>query len=74
MNKIEIAIRDCKSHIQNLENEKLILNAELNAFKKQLDSLQRIRDNKHIPHDEQHKPVTLTPVDEIYCSEGGKNE
>jgi hypothetical protein len=36
--------------------------AELDAYKKQLDNLERIRDNKHIPHDDQHKPMTLTPV------------
>ena len=60
MNKIEYAIRDCEEHINNLQNEKMILNAELDAFKKQLGSLERIRDNKSIPHDDQHKPVTLT--------------
>lgn len=60
MNKIEFAIRDCEEHIKNLQNEKMILNAELDAFKKQLGNLERIRDNKSIPHDDQHKPVTLT--------------
>jgi len=66
MNKIEFAIRDCEEHIKNLQNEKMILNAELDAFKKQLGILERIRDNKHIPHDDQHKPVTLaTSVDQL---------
>ena len=60
MNKIEFAIRDCEEHIKNLQNEKMILNAELDAFKKQLGNLERIRDNKSIPHDEQHRPITLT--------------
>jgi len=71
MNKIEFAIRDCEEHIKNLQNEKMILNAELDAFKKQLGNLERIRDNKSIPHDDQHKPKTLTSVDQIYCNEGG---
>jgi len=66
MNKIEFAIKDCEEHIKNLQNEKMILNAELDAFKKQLGNLERIRDNKHIPHDDQHKPVTLTAsVDQL---------
>jgi hypothetical protein len=66
MNKIEFAIRDCEEHIKNLQNEKMILNAELDAFKKQLGNLERIRDNKSIPHDDQHKPVTLTTsVDQL---------
>jgi hypothetical protein len=64
MNKIEVAIKDCEGHIRNLQNEKMILDAELTAFKKQLVNLERIRDNKSIPHDNQHKPVTLTPVKE----------
>ena len=55
MNKIEFAIKDCESHIKNLQSEKMILDAELAAFKKQLDTLERIRDNKNIPHDDQHK-------------------
>ena len=66
MNKIEFAIRDCEEHIKNLQNEKMILSAELDAFKKQLGNLERIRDNKSIPHDDQHKPVTLTTsVDQL---------
>jgi regulator of replication initiation timing len=52
MNKIEKAIADCKQHIKNLENERMILIAELDAYKKQLDNLERIKENKHIPHHE----------------------
>jgi len=57
MNKIEFAIRDCEEYIKNLQNEKMILNAELDAFKKQLGNLERIRDNKSIPHDD--TPTTV---------------
>ena len=52
MNKIERAIADCKEHIKNLQTEKMILDAELNVYKKQLDNLERIESNKHIPHHE----------------------
>ena len=52
MNKIERAIADCKEHIKNLEVEKMILNAEITAFKKQLDNLEAIERNKGIPHHE----------------------
>lgn len=52
MNKIERAIADCKEHIKNLQTENLILEAELSAYKKQLDNLERIESNKHIPHHE----------------------
>lgn len=51
MNKIERAIYDTKLHINHLENDRMILNAELNAYKKQLNALEAIKDNKSIPHD-----------------------
>jgi hypothetical protein len=57
MNKIDFAIKDCELHIKNLEQERMILNAELGAFKKQLDNLERIRNNKSIPHDDSIKIV-----------------
>jgi hypothetical protein len=34
------------------QKEKKILDAELNAYKKQLDNLERIESNKYIPHHE----------------------
>ncbi len=55
MNKIERAIADCKEHIKNLQTEKMILDAELNAYRKQLDNLERIEANKHILHHESLK-------------------
>ena len=57
MNKIEKAISDCKQHIKNLETERMILIAEIDAYKKQLDNLEAIERNKAIPYDDQHKPV-----------------
>ena len=50
MNKIEIAIRDIKTHLDNLQKDKIILNAEISAFQKQLDALESIERNKSIPH------------------------
>jgi regulator of replication initiation timing len=57
MNKIQRAISDCKQHIKNLETERMILMAEMDAYKKQLDNLEAIERNKGIPHDDCHKPV-----------------
>ena len=57
MNKIERAIADCKEHIKFLENERMILMAELDAYKKQLNNLERIEGNKNIPYDSQQKPT-----------------
>lgn len=50
MNKIERAIFDCKEHLKNLEKERMILIAEMDAYKKQLDNLERIKENKNIPN------------------------
>ncbi len=52
MNKIEYAIKDCKSQIDRLELERIMVQVELDTYKKQLDNLERIRDNKSIPHDD----------------------
>jgi len=54
MNKIERAIADLKQYIQNLETEKTLIYAELNAYKKQLDNLEAIERNDAIPHFEQN--------------------
>ena len=64
MNKIEVAIRDCEGQIKILQNQRMTIMAQLDVLKEQLNNLERIRDNKSIPHDDQHKPVTLTPVKE----------
>ena len=62
MNKIEIAIRDIKTHLDNLQKDKIILNAEISAFQKQLDALESIERNKSIPHS---NPCVVVTKDEI---------
>jgi len=62
MNKIEIAIRDIKTHLDNLQKDKIILNAEISAFQKQLDALECIERNKSIPHS---NPCVVVTKDEI---------
>jgi len=52
MNKIERAISDIKSHIKSLDSDILALETERKSFKKQLDALEKIRDDNSIPHDE----------------------
>ena len=76
MNKIERAIADCKQHIKHLENEKTLIYAELNAYRKQLDNLEAIERNKSIPHDntmdklvQAYTEKTLPIVNEIPCNE-----
>jgi hypothetical protein len=55
MNKIERAIYDTKLHLNNLKQDKIILQAEISAFQKQLESLESIERNKSIPHQEDTK-------------------
>ena len=52
MNKIERAIFDTKNHIKKLEKEKMLLSAELDAYKNQLNNLERIESDKSIPNEE----------------------
>lgn len=52
MNKIERAISDIKLHIKSLDSDILALETERKSFKKQLDALEKIRDDNSIPHDE----------------------
>ncbi len=51
MNKIERAIYNTNLHIKELEREILILNSKLKAYKDQLETLEVIRDDKHIKHE-----------------------
>ena len=66
MNKIEKAISDIESHIKSLDSDILALETERKSFKKQLDALERIRDDNSIPHDkntqscEKNYPGVLT--------------
>lgn len=55
MNKIERAIYDVKLHLDNLKQERMILIAEINAYEKQLKTLELINENKSIPHFEDKK-------------------
>ncbi len=52
MNKIERAIYDTKLHIQKLEEDRMILAAKIDAYKKQLETLEAIDGDKSIPHQE----------------------
>ena len=62
MNKIEIAISDIKLHLTNLKMDKVILDAEISAFKKNLEALESIERNKLIPHS---NPTVLVTKEEI---------
>jgi hypothetical protein len=55
MNKIERAIYDVEIHIKDKERQILIANTELKVLKEQLDMLQIIRDDKHIPFESYKK-------------------
>lgn len=50
MNKIERAIYDTKLHLDNLKQDRMIIMAEIQAYEKQLDTLNAINNNKSIPH------------------------
>lgn len=50
MNKIEKAIYDTKLHIKKLQEDRMILNAKLLAYEEQLETLEIIERDKHIPH------------------------
>jgi hypothetical protein len=50
MNKIERAIQDVKTEIKRMQNVKISVEARLEAYQEQLESLESIEQNKHIPH------------------------
>jgi len=52
MNKIERAIYDTKLHIERLEEDRMVLAAKIDAYKKQLETLEAIDGDKTIPHQE----------------------
>lgn len=62
MNKIERAISDIKQHLNHLQKDKIILNAEITAFQSQLDSLEAIERNHSIPH---YIPSVVVTKEEI---------
>jgi len=61
MNKIEKAIYDTKLHIQKLEEDRMILAAKIDAYKKQLETLEAIDGDKTIPHQE-NAPAFTIPI------------
>ena len=62
MNKIERAISDIKQHLSNLKIDKVILNAEISAFEKNLEALESIERNKSIPYS---NPTVMVTKEEI---------
>lgn len=52
MNKIEKAIYDTKLRISRKEQDRIILLAELNILKEQLETLEIIERDKSVPHHE----------------------
>lgn len=78
MNKIERAIYDTKLHIQKLEEDRRILAAKIDAYKKQLETLEAIDGDKSIPHQENVPaftiPISTDEPDEVpYASICGCN-
>ena len=61
MNKIEKAIYDTKLHIQKLEEDRMILAAKIDAYKKQLETLEAIDGDKTIPH-QKNVPAFDIPI------------
>ena len=52
MNKIEKAIYDTKLHIEKLEQDRMVLAAKIDAYKKQLETLEAIDGDRSVPHQE----------------------
>jgi len=61
MNKIERAIYDTKLHIEKLEQDRMVLVAKIDAYKKQLETLEAIDGDKTIPHQE-NAPAFTIPI------------
>jgi hypothetical protein len=59
MNKIETAIYDTKLHIQKLEEDQMILAAKIDAYKKQLETLEAIDGDRSVPHQENVPALTF---------------
>lgn len=55
MNKIERAIYDTKLRIKKLEEDRMIILAQLSVLKEQLDTLEVIERDKHIPNQSPNK-------------------
>ena len=62
MNKIEKAIYDTKLHIEKLEQDRMVLVAKIDAYKKQLETLEAIDGDKSIPHQVNIAPFDITSL------------
>ena len=60
MNKIERAIYDTKLHIEKLEEDQMILAAKIDAYKKQLETLEAIDGDRSVPHQENVPAFDMT--------------
>ena len=59
MNKIEKAIYDTKLHIEKLEQDRMVLVAKIDAYKKQLETLEAIDGDRSVPHQENVPALTF---------------
>jgi len=62
MNKIERAIQDVKMEIKRMQNVKVSIEARLEAYLEQLESLESIEMNKSIPHSNPSVVVTKEEI------------
>lgn len=62
MNKIERAIEDVKMEVKRMQNVKISIEARLEAYLEQLDSLESINNQVSIPHS---NPCVLVTKEEI---------
>jgi hypothetical protein len=60
MNKIERAIYDTKLHIEKLEQDRMVLVAKIDAYKKQLETLEAIDGDRSVPHQENVPAFDIT--------------
>ena len=54
MNKIEAAIKDCKLHLQNLYQDRMVLFAKIEAYQEIQKSLEAILKDENIPNEIQN--------------------
>jgi peptidoglycan hydrolase CwlO-like protein len=62
MNKIERAIEDTRTELKRLRNNKLCIDAKIEALEEQLESLQSIERTHSIPHS---NPTVVVSKEEI---------
>ncbi|MFY8161632.1 MAG: hypothetical protein ACOVNU_09910 [Candidatus Kapaibacteriota bacterium] len=62
MNKIQRAIQDVKMEVKRMQNVKVSIEARLEAYLEQLDSLESINNDNSIPHSEDAREVTKEEI------------